>query len=31
VDEAVTRRGFNLHASLTIAADDDLGTERLCR
>jgi hypothetical protein len=31
VDEAVTRHGFNLHASLTIAADDDLGRERLCR
>ncbi len=30
-DEAVTRHGFNLHASLTIAADDDLGRERLCR
>jgi hypothetical protein len=25
VDEAVTRHGFNLHASLNIAADDDLG------
>ena len=25
VDEAVTRHGFNLHASLTIAAADDLG------
>ena len=31
VDEAVTRHGFNLHASLTIGADDDLGRERLCR
>ena len=31
VDEAVTRHGFNLHASLTIDADDDLGRERLCR
>ena len=31
VDEAVTRHGFNLHASLTITADDDLGRERLCR
>ncbi len=31
VDEAVTRQGFNLHASLTITADDDLGRERLCR
>jgi hypothetical protein len=30
-DEAVTRHGFNLHASLTIAANDDLGRERLCR
>jgi Putative transposase len=30
-DEAVTRHGFNLHASVTIAADDDLGRERLCR
>lgn len=30
-DEAVSRHGFNLHASLTIAADDDLGRERLCR
>lgn len=30
-DEAVTRHGFNLHASLTIAAGDDLGRERLCR
>ena len=30
-DEAVTRHGFNLHASLTIGADDDLGRERLCR
>lgn len=30
-DEAVTRHGFNLHASLTLAADDDLGRERLCR
>jgi len=30
-DEAVKRQGFNLHASLTIAADDDLGRERLCR
>jgi hypothetical protein len=31
IDEAVTRHGFNLHASLTIHADDDLGRERLCR
>lgn len=31
VDEAVTRHGFNMHASLTISADDDLGRERLCR
>jgi hypothetical protein len=31
VDEAVTRHGFNMHASITIAADDDLGRERLCR
>ena len=30
-DEAVTRHGFNLHASLTIDAHDDLGRERLCR
>jgi hypothetical protein len=30
-EEAVTRHGFNMHASLTIAADDDLGRERLCR
>lgn len=27
----MTRHGFNLHASLTIGADDDLGRERLCR
>jgi hypothetical protein len=31
VDEAVTRHGFNMHASLTISAEDDLGRERLCR
>ncbi len=31
VDEAVTRHGFNLHASLTLDADDDLGRERLGR
>jgi len=31
VDEAVTRHGFNMHAGLTISADDDLGRERLCR
>ena len=31
VDEAITRHGFNMHASLTITADDDLGRERLCR
>jgi Putative transposase/Transposase zinc-binding domain len=31
VEEAVTRHGFNMHASVTIAADDDLGRERLCR
>jgi hypothetical protein len=31
VDEAVTSHGFNMHASLTIAADDDLGRKRLCR
>ena len=30
-DEAVTRHGFDLHASLTLAAEDDLGRERLCR
>lgn len=30
-DEAVTGHGFNVHASLTIAAEDDLGRERLCR
>jgi hypothetical protein len=30
-EDAVTRHGFNLHASITIAADDDLGRERLCR
>jgi hypothetical protein len=29
--DAVTRHGFNLHASVTIAAGDDLGRERLCR
>jgi len=23
--------GFNLHASVAVAADDDLGRERLCR
>jgi hypothetical protein len=31
VDEAVTRHGFNMHASLTVGAADDLGRERLCR
>jgi len=31
LDEAVTRHGFNMHASLTISADDALGRERLCR
>ena len=30
-DDAVTVRGFNLHASVTIQADDDLGRERMCR
>ena len=30
-DQAITRHGFNLHASLTLEADDDLGRERLCR
>ena len=30
-DDAVTVRGFNLHASVTIQADDDLGRERICR
>ncbi|MGH7283815.1 MAG: transposase, partial [Polyangiaceae bacterium] len=29
--EALARDGFNLHASVRIAADDDLGRERLCR
>ena len=29
--EAVVHQGFNLHASVTIAADDDMGRERLCR
>ena len=28
--EAVVHQGFNLHASVTIAADDDMGRERLC-
>ncbi len=27
----VTHLGFNLHAGVTIAADDDVGRERLCR
>ena len=30
-EEAVTRHGFHLHASPTIAASDDLARERLCR
>jgi hypothetical protein len=30
-DEAVTRHAFNMHASLTVAADGDLGRERLCK
>ena len=29
VDEAVTRHGFNMHASLAIAPDDDLGRATL--
>ena len=29
--EAVVHQGFNLHASVTIAAADDMGRERLCR
>jgi hypothetical protein len=30
-NETVTHLGFNLHASLTLRADDDRGRERLCR
>jgi hypothetical protein len=30
-NEALTHLGFNLHASLTLRADDDRGRERLCR
>ena len=30
-DEAAERGGFNLHASVAIAAADDRGRERLCR
>ena len=30
-NEAVTHLGFNLHASVTLRADDDRGRERLCR
>ena len=29
--DAVDREGFNLHASVHLEADDDLGRERLCR
>lgn len=29
--EAVVHQGFNLHAGVTIAPDDDMGRERLCR
>ena len=29
--DAVTHHGFNLHAGVTVAADDDVGRERLCR
>ncbi len=29
--DAVDHAGYNLHASVAIAADDDLGRERLCR
>ena len=29
--EAVVHQGFNLHAGVTIAEDDDMGRERLCR
>jgi hypothetical protein len=29
--DAVTRMGFNLHAAVTVAADDDMGRERLFR
>src|SRR5581483_180296 len=28
---AASHEGFNLHAGVRIAADDDLGRERLCR
>jgi len=30
-EEAAIDRGFNVHASVRIEADDDLGRERLCR
>ncbi len=30
-NEALTHLGFNLHANLTLRADDDRGRERLCR
>ncbi len=29
--DAVTHDRFNVHASVTMAAEDDLGRERLCR
>jgi hypothetical protein len=31
VTDAVTHERFNLHASVNLAANDDLGRERLCR
>jgi hypothetical protein len=31
MNDALTHLGFNLHASLTLRADDDRGRERLCR
>jgi len=30
-EEAVTHERFNLHAGVVLAADDDMGRERLCR
>ena len=30
-DNVVAHLGFNLHAGVTIAANDDRGRERLCR
>lgn len=29
--DAVTHHGFNLHAGITVAANDAVGRERLCR